>query len=494
MTDICLSYAWARQHHALLTGEENRRTLWCRQDVSLATLAELARLLAEDIPLCLLDESAFEQKLLEHYQQGGSNTQKTMDDLGKELDFYSLAQALPATQDLLDEQDDAPIIRLLNAMLSEAIKERASDIHIETYDCELVIRFRIDGVLKTILKPRHQLAALLTSRIKVMSKLDIAEKRIPQDGRITLKIGGRSVDVRVSVLPTNHGERVVMRLLDKSSVSLDLGKMGVRSLELAALTRLVHQPHGVILVTGPTGSGKSTTLYALLMQINDGNRNIMTIEDPVEFELKGISQTQVNTRVDMTFARGLRALLRQDPDVVLLGEIRDTETAHIAVQASLTGHLVLSTLHTNTAIGAITRLRDMGIEPFLLASSLTGILAQRLVRKLCPHCRQPYALSAEQAHSIQLSPEIEPVAWRPVGCEKCHGLGYRGRLGIHELLLIDDAIRKAIHLHSSEQEIEQLCGDARHTLRQDGVRKLLMGETSIEEVLRVTGGEPCSEV
>ena len=327
-----------------------------------------------------------------------------------------------------------------------------------------------------------------------MSKLDIAEKRIPQDGRITLKIGGRSVDVRVSVLPTNHGERVVMRLLDKSSVSLDLAKMGVRSLELAALTRLVHQPHGVILVTGPTGSGKSTTLYALLMQINDGNRNIMTIEDPVEFELKGISQTQVNTRVDMTFARGLRALLRQDPDVVLLGEIRDTETAHIAVQASLTGHLVLSTLHTNTAIGAITRLRDMGIEPFLLASSLTGILAQRLVRKLCPHCRQPYALSAEQAHSIQLSPEIEPVAWRPVGCEKCHGLGYRGRLGIHELLLIDDAIRKAIHLHSSEQEIEQLCGDARHTLRQDGVRKLLMGETSIEEVLRVTGGEPCSEV
>jgi general secretion pathway protein E len=494
VTDICLSYAWARQHHALLTGEENRRTLWCRQGVSLATLAELARLLAEDIPLCLLDESAFEQKLLEHYQQGGSNTQKTMDDLGKELDFYSLAQALPATQDLLDEQDDAPIIRLLNAMLSEAIKERASDIHIETYDCELVIRFRIDGVLKTILKPRHQLAALLTSRIKVMSKLDIAEKRIPQDGRITLKIGGRSVDVRVSVLPTNHGERVVMRLLDKSSVSLDLAKMGVRSLELAALTRLVHQPHGVILVTGPTGSGKSTTLYALLMQINDGNRNIMTIEDPVEFELKGISQTQVNTRVDMTFARGLRALLRQDPDVVLLGEIRDTETAHIAVQASLTGHLVLSTLHTNTAIGAITRLRDMGIEPFLLASSLTGILAQRLVRKLCPHCRQPYALSAEQAHSIQLSPEIEPVAWRPVGCEKCHGLGYRGRLGIHELLLIDDAIRKAIHLHSSEQEIEQLCGDARHTLRQDGVRKLLMGETSIEEVLRVTGGEPCSEV
>ncbi|MBO1502421.1 type II secretion system ATPase GspE [Serratia proteamaculans] len=494
MTDICLSYAWARQHHALLTGEENRRTLWCRQDVSLATLAELARLLAEDIPLCLLDESAFEQKLLEHYQQGSSNTQKTMDDLGKELDFYSLAQALPATQDLLDEQDDAPIIRLLNAMLSEAIKERASDIHIETYDCELVIRFRIDGVLKTILKPQHQLAALLTSRIKVMSKLDIAEKRIPQDGRITLKIGGRSVDVRVSVLPTNHGERVVMRLLDKSSVSLDLAKMGVRSLELAALTRLVHQPHGVILVTGPTGSGKSTTLYALLMQINDGNRNIMTIEDPVEFELKGISQTQVNTRVDMTFARGLRALLRQDPDVVLLGEIRDTETAHIAVQASLTGHLVLSTLHTNTAIGAITRLRDMGIEPFLLASSLTGILAQRLVRKLCPHCRQPYALSAEQAHSIQLSPEIEPVAWRPVGCEKCHGLGYRGRLGIHELLLIDDAIRKAIHLHSSEQEIEQLCGDARHTLRQDGVRKLLMGETSIEEVLRVTGGEPCSEV
>ncbi len=494
MNTPCLSYAWARQHHAVLTSEENQYTLWCRQDVGLATLAELARLLEADIPLCLLDENAFEQKLLEHYQQGNSNTQKTMDDLGKELDFYSLAQALPATQDLLDEQDDAPIIRLLNAMLSEAIKERASDIHIETYDSELVIRFRIDGVLKTILTPQHQLAALLTSRIKVMSKLDIAEKRIPQDGRITLKIGGRAVDVRVSVLPTNHGERVVMRLLDKSSVSLDLARMGIRSAEFAALTRLVHQPHGVILVTGPTGSGKSTTLYALLMQINDGNRNIMTIEDPVEFELKGISQTQVNTRVDMTFARGLRALLRQDPDVVLLGEIRDTETAHIAVQASLTGHLVLSTLHTNTAIGAITRLRDMGIEPFLLASSLTGILAQRLVRKLCPHCRQAYVLSAEQALSLQLSVEIKQVAWRPIGCEKCNGLGYRGRLGIHELLLIDDAIRKAIHLGSSEQEIEQLCGHARHTLRQDGARKLLTGETSIEEVLRVTGGDHCGEV
>jgi general secretion pathway protein E len=494
MTEIGLSYAWARQHHAVLTREESGPTLWCRQDVSLATLAELTRLLAEDVPLHLLDEKAFEQKLLEHYQQGNSNAQKTMDDLGKELDFYSLAQALPATQDLLDEQDDAPIIRLLNAMLSEAIKERASDIHIETYDSELVIRFRIDGVLKIILTPQHQLAALLTSRIKVMSKLDIAEKRIPQDGRITLKIGGRAVDVRVSVLPTNHGERVVMRLLDKSSVSLDLGKMAIRSVELAALTRLVHQPHGVILVTGPTGSGKSTTLYALLMQINDGNRNIMTIEDPVEFELKGVSQTQVNTRVDMTFARGLRALLRQDPDVVLLGEIRDTETAHIAVQASLTGHLVLSTLHTNTAIGAITRLRDMGIEPFLLASSLTGILAQRLVRKLCPHCRQAYVLTAEQALSVQLSPEIEQVAWRPVGCEKCNGLGYRGRMGIHELLLVDDAIRKAIHLNSSEQEIEQLFGHARRTLRQDGVSKLLTGETSIEEVLRVTGGDHCGEV
>lgn len=494
MSEPHIPFNWARQQRVVLAQEQDGLTLWCTHDVNPLTLAELARLLPATSRLIPLDAAAFEQKLLQKYQQHSGDAQKMMENLGNELDFYTLAEELPEQQDLLDEQDDAPIIRLINAMLSEAIKQRASDIHIETYESELVIRFRVDGVLKKILTPQRQLAALLVSRIKVMSKLDIAEKRVPQDGRITLKIGGRAIDVRVSVIPASHGERVVMRLLDKGSVSLDLPHLGMDPDELLALLRLINLPHGIILVTGPTGSGKSTTLYSLLNQINDDSRNIMTIEDPVEFELSGISQTQVNPKVDMTFARGLRALLRQDPDVVLIGEIRDNETAQIAVQASLTGHLVLSTLHTNTAIGTITRLRDMGIEPFLLASSLSGVLAQRLLRKLCSYCRQPYPLNHEQCSLLQLSPQDSPIAWRPIGCERCHDQGYRGRLAIHELLLVNEAVRKAIHQGDSELNIELLAGEQRTSLRQDGIRKMLAGETSLEEVLRATGEENHGEV
>lgn len=494
MSELHIPFNWARQQQVVLSQEPDGLTLWCTHDINPLTLAELARLLPATSHLIPLDAAAFEQKLLHKYQQQSGDAQKMMENLGSELDFYTLAEELPEQQDLLDEQDDAPIIRLINAMLSEAIKQRASDIHIETYESELVIRFRVDGVLKKILTPQRQLAALLVSRIKVMSKLDIAEKRVPQDGRITLKIGGRAIDVRVSVIPASHGERVVMRLLDKGSVSLDLPHLGMAPDELLALLRLINLPHGILLVTGPTGSGKSTTLYSLLNQINDDSRNIMTIEDPVEFELSGISQTQVNPKVDMTFARGLRALLRQDPDVVLIGEIRDSETAQIAVQASLTGHLVLSTLHTNTAIGAITRLRDMGIEPFLLASSLSGVLAQRLLRKLCRHCRQPYPLNQEQCALLLLSPQDSPIAWRPMGCERCHDQGYRGRLAIHELLLVNDTVRKAIHQGDSEQNIELLAGEQRTSLRQDGIRKMLAGETSLEEVLRATGEENHGEV
>ncbi|HGM5491620.1 TPA: type II secretion system ATPase GspE [Serratia fonticola] len=494
MSELHIPFNWARQQQVVLSQEPDGLTLWCTHDVNPLTLAELARLLPATSHLIPLDAAAFEQKLLHKYQQQSGDAQKMMENLGSELDFYTLAEELPEQQDLLDEQDDAPIIRLINAMLSEAIKQRASDIHIETYESELVIRFRVDGVLKKMLTPQRQLAALLVSRIKVMSKLDIAEKRVPQDGRITLKMGGRAIDVRVSVIPASHGERVVMRLLDKGSVSLDLPHLGMDPDELLALLRLINLPHGILLVTGPTGSGKSTTLYSLLNQINDDSRNIMTIEDPVEFELSGISQTQVNPKVDMTFARGLRALLRQDPDVVLIGEIRDGETAQIAVQASLTGHLVLSTLHTNTAIGAITRLRDMGIEPFLLASSLSGVLAQRLLRKLCRHCRQPYPLSQEQCALLQLSPQDSPIAWRPMGCERCSEQGYRGRLAIHELLLVNEAVRKAIHQGDSELSIALLAGEQRTSLRQDGIRKMRAGETSLEEVLRATGDENHGEV
>lgn len=494
MSELHIPFNWARQQQVVLAQEPDGLTLWCTHDVNPLTLAELARLLPATSHLIPLDAAAFEQKLLHKYQQQSGDAQKMMENLGSELDFYTLAEELPEQQDLLDEQDDAPIIRLINAMLSEAIKQRASDIHIETYESELVIRFRVDGVLKKILTPQRQLAALLVSRIKVMSKLDIAEKRVPQDGRITLKIGGRAIDVRVSVIPASHGERVVMRLLDKDSVSLDLPHLGMDPDALLALLRLINLPHGILLVTGPTGSGKSTTLYSLLNQINDASRNIMTIEDPVEFELSGISQTQVNPKVDMTFARGLRALLRQDPDVVLIGEIRDGETAQIAVQASLTGHLVLSTLHTNTAIGAITRLRDMGIEPFLLASSLSGVLAQRLLRKLCRHCRQPYPLNQEQCALLQLSPQDSPIAWRPMGCERCNEQGYRGRLAIHELLLVNEAVRTAIHQGDSELNVALLAGEQRTSLRQDGIRKMLAGETSLEEVLRATGDEQHGEV
>lgn len=481
-----LPFSWARQHGVLAVDGQHGIQIYCHPDTSHAALMEAYRCLPGEPALARLEAEAFDQRLVAHYQQESGQAQKMIDDLGGELDFYALAEELPQQQDLLDEQDDAPIIRLINALLSEAIKERASDIHIETYESELVIRFRIDGALRRILAPQRKLAALLVSRIKVMSKLDIAEKRVPQDGRMALKVGGRAIDVRVSVMPASHGERVVMRLLDKQGVRLELPSLGMAPAHQQALLRLIRQPHGIILVTGPTGSGKSTTLYTLLSQINDEQRNIMTIEDPVEYELAGIAQTQVNPKVDMTFARGLRALLRQDPDVVLIGEIRDGETAQIAVQASLTGHLVLSTLHTNTAIGAVTRLRDMGVEPFLLSSSLSGVLAQRLVRRLCPQCREPYALPDAQRRLLGLPPTQAVTCWRPLGCEACSGQGYHGRIGLHELLVLDEPMRMAIHRGDGELDIAKLAAERYLPLRQDGIAKMCAGETSLEEVLRVT--------
>ncbi|BEO79336.1 type II secretion system ATPase GspE [Serratia marcescens] len=481
-----LPFSWARQHGVLAVDGQHGIQIYCRPDTSHAALMEAYRCLPGEPALARLEAEVFDQRLVAHYQQESGQAQKMIDDLGGELDFYALAEELPQQQDLLDEQDDAPIIRLINALLSEAIKERASDIHIETYESELVIRFRIDGALRRILAPQRKLAALLVSRIKVMSKLDIAEKRVPQDGRMALKVGGRAIDVRVSVMPASHGERVVMRLLDKQGVRLELPSLGMTPAHQQALLRLIRQPHGIILVTGPTGSGKSTTLYTLLSQINDEQRNIMTIEDPVEYELAGIAQTQVNPKVDMTFARGLRALLRQDPDVVLIGEIRDGETAQIAVQASLTGHLVLSTLHTNTAIGAVTRLRDMGVEPFLLSSSLSGVLAQRLVRRLCPQCREPYALPDAQRRLLGLPPTPAVTCWRPLGCEACGGQGYHGRIGLHELLVLDEPMRMAIHRGEGELDIAKLAAERYLPLRQDGIAKMRAGETSLEEVLRVT--------
>jgi general secretion pathway protein E len=373
-----------------------QQELFYTTSTTLERMLEVASVARDCTQFTQLASQQFTEKLEQLYQPSGGSAQLIAEDMNNSDDLSALSDEIPTNEDLLNEQSDAPVIRLINAVLSEALKEHASDIHIEVFETTMSIRFRVDGVLRPVVQPNKKLAALLISRIKIMAKLDIAEKRLPQDGRITLKIGHRNVDVRVSTLPSQHGERVVLRLLDKSSLRLSIDTLDMSEEDMGDLRHLIALPHGIILVTGPTGSGKSTTLYALLSALNSPERNVLTVEDPIEYELEGIGQTQVNSRVDMSFARGLRAILRQDPDVVMVGEIRDAETAQIAVQASLTGHLVLSTLHTNSASGAVTRLRDMGTESFLLSSSLVGVIAQRLVRRLCHQSKTPQPLTARQ--------------------------------------------------------------------------------------------------
>ena len=487
-TSWLLPFAFAKRHSVLVTidNESGENTLHCLSDVNFDIVLEIRRLLKAPFSFDFQEAAAFELLLTQSYQRDSSEAQQMMEDIGNEVDLYSLADEMIESEDLLENEDDAPIIKLINAMLSEAIKEGASDIHIETFENTLQIRFRVDGVLREVLKPNRKLASLLVSRIKVMAKLDIAEKRIPQDGRISLRIGGRAVDVRVSTMPTGHGERVVLRLLDKNAARLDLKDLGMTDGNRVNFSHMIEKPHGIILVTGPTGSGKSTTLYAGLSQIDAKERNILTVEDPIEYAIEGIGQTQVNTKVDMTFARGLRAILRQDPDVVMIGEIRDLETAQIAVQASLTGHLVLSTLHTNTASGAITRMEDMGVEPFLLSSSLLGILAQRLVRTLCVHCRESHLPDEEERHLLALPDNNQAVIYRAVGCEKCKFKGYRGRMGIHELLPVDEEVREFIHNGHGEQSIEKYIRQHHASIRRDGFDKVMLGQTTLEEVMRVT--------
>lgn len=481
-----LPFGFAKRHSVLLAGTGDQLVLHCLADVAPEIIMEVRRVVKQSFAIAIEQAEPFEQLLTETYQRDSSEAKQMMEDIGNEVDLYSLADEMTETEDLLENEDDAPIIKMINAMLSEAIKDNASDIHIETFEQALQIRFRVDGVLREVLKPNRKLASLLVSRIKVMAKLDIAEKRIPQDGRISLKIAGRAVDVRVSTMPTGHGERVVLRLLDKNSARLDLKDLGMTQDNRVKFSQLIEKPHGIILVTGPTGSGKSTTLYAGLSQIDNKQRNVLTVEDPIEYAIEGIGQTQVNTKVDMTFARGLRAILRQDPDVVMVGEIRDLETAQIGVQASLTGHLVLSTLHTNTAAGAITRMEDMGVEPFLLSSSLLGVLAQRLVRTLCPHCRESHLPDEEEQKLLGLSADnIQPI-YRATGCGECNQKGYKGRTGIHELLFVDDKVRELIHNGKGEQAIEKYIRTSTPSIRQDGFDKVLAGITTLEEVLRVT--------
>ena len=459
-----------------------------RGQLRLPLLLEMQRFINEKFSTVQISDADF-QKLLKDMYHGASGSaqqaaDEVADDLGAEVDLDSLAEELSDDKELLSGNDDAPVIRLINAILSQAVREKASDIHIEPYEDRVAVRFRVDGVLTEMLSPKAVLAPLLVSRLKVMAKLDIAEKCLPQDGRITVKLAGHGLDIRLSTIPSAYGERVVLRLLDTTAGQLSLAQIRMPENVNNGFANALAKPHGIILVTGPTGSGKTTTLYAGLSHINDRSRNILTIEDPVEYLLPGIGQTQVNSKIDMSFARGLRAILRQDPDVVMIGEIRDQETAAIAVQASLTGHLVLSTLHTNTAIGAVTRLQDMGIEPFLLSSSLTAVMSQRLVRLLCNNCKQTDTPLPSECEHLNIEPST--TIYRPGGCEECHHQGYRGRSAIYEWVDIDNTMRQLIHEDVGEQALEQAARKQTQSISQHGRDRVLAGETSIEEVMRVT--------
>jgi general secretion pathway protein E len=484
-----IPYAFARTHGVLAMGDEDDAVVvLMRDDASGEGLAELRRVLQRPLTTRVVDAGAFAAALARAYNSGAAAS-AISDDLARDGDLSRLLQDLPATSDLLDGGDaQAPVIRVVNALLLQALRERASDLHFEPYEARAVVRFRIDGVLRDVFEPPRALHAALVSRLKIMASLDIAEKRLPQDGRISLKLGDKSVDVRVSTLPTGSGERVVLRLLDKESAQLDLATLGMADDTRAAIDALIREPHGILLVTGPTGSGKTTTLYAALSRLPRGAVNMMTVEDPIEYALDGVAQTQVNPRVELSFARALRAILRQDPDVVMIGEIRDLETAQIAVQASLTGHLVLATLHTNDAASAVTRVADMGVEPYLLSSSLLGVLAQRLVRTLCPACRVAAAPSAgEQRLLAQSGLPALATLHHPRGCAECSDTGYRGRTGVYELLIIDDGIRHLIHDGAGELALRDAARAAgMRTLRRDGTRWLADGATSLEELTRVT--------
>ncbi len=467
-----LPYAYARDFSLLAQrggAADGAVEVWISDATAPASIAEVSRCFGQ-VRLKAMPRTELEAAIAKAYAGSGGDAAQVIDEYESDLDLAKLMQDMPAVEDLLESADDAPVIRMINALLTQALREGASDIHIEPFEQISVVRFRIDGSLRDVVKPKKAIHASLISRIKIMAQLDIAEKRLPQDGRITLRVGGKPVDVRVSTLPTGHGERAVLRLLDKEAGRLDLQNLGMSPDVLAQFDKLISQPHGIVLVTGPTGSGKTTTLYAALSRLNDTRTNILTVEDPIEYELSGIGQTQVNPRIDMTFAKALRAILRQDPDIIMIGEIRDLETAQIAVQASLTGHLVLATLHTNDSAAAVTRLLDMGIEPFLLSSSLLGVVAQRLVRKLCEHCKR-----------------YDGEFWHEVGCDKCGHTGYHGRVGVYELLLTTEQIRAQIHNLASEADIRATAQqNGMRTMREDGERWLADGTTTQAELLRVT--------
>ncbi len=504
---------FAVQHQPLENGlNRDIIQLAIHGDITPVIFNEVKRKLKQPVAMHIVSAKVFNQLLADAYSS--SSAAEVVDDIqdNMEEDLLDLMQNLQKTEDLLESENDAPIIRMINAFFTQSVKEDASDIHLDPYENTSVIRFRKDGCLFKITELNSRLHAALVSRIKIMANLDIAEKRLPQDGRISLRVAGKEIDLRVSTIPTAHGERIVMRLLDKNKERLQLESLGMQQDLLTKVDEIIARPNGIFLVTGPTGSGKSTTLYASLARIDNTSLNIMTVEDPVEYDIDGISQTQVNGKIDMTFARALRAILRQDPDVVMIGEIRDLETAQIAVQASLTGHLVLATLHTNSAVATVTRLIDMGVEPFLLSSSIIGILAQRLMRLLCNECKEPTELDDEVKKSLGLSAkaveevseeqsnkpkktakskkgkEAEVLIYKPVGCPKCSGTGYKGRSCINELLFVDTNVQKLIHDRASEAEIKKYAQQhlKMRTLRDDAIRLLLEGKTSMQEVISIT--------
>jgi len=500
---------FARQHNLLPISEGTDAIQVAISDVlDLAPLDDLRAFLGKRCDPVAAPSDVIEDAINRVYERKDENA----------LNENSKRDEVEELQDLIDMTDEAPVIRWVNNLFYEAVRDRASDIHIEPSDNEVVVRYRIDGNLYRVKTAHRGFLSSIVARVKIEANLNIAEKRLPQDGRITKKIKGKLIDVRVSTTPTAKGERIVLRLLDKEQALLDLPQLGFDGAKLETMEHLIARPNGIILVTGPTGAGKTTTLYACLNKINKPDLNIMTVEDPVEYELRGVAQMHVQAKIGLTFAAGLRSFLRQDPDVIMVGEIRDHETAEIAIHASLTGHLVLSTLHTNDAAGAITRLVEMGVQEFLISSSLLAVLAQRLVRRLCPSCRQPYIPSDQDFRSLQIDAEQygppapllrggrvtedeptriaaldpntkrpRPVFYRPIGCEACTGTGYRGRIGIYELLVVDEPVRREVLNRSDANRITRVASErGMVTLRQDGARHVMLGNTSIEEVLAAT--------
>lgn len=480
-----LSYSFAKTQGVLLqSGADDDSPPVCRHlpDAGLSAMIEAQRVAGRLIRFEAIDATAFDAALSSAYRDSASEAAQMADE--DRDDLSALAETAASVDDLLDQKDDAPVVRLINALLLEAVKDGASDIHIEVEEKRLVVRFRIDGVLREVLEPRRSLASQLSSRLKVMGKLDIAEKRLPQDGRVSLRVGSYELDVRISTLPSQFGERVVLRLLDRGQTQLGIDHLGMSEEDRAKFDQIIAAPEGLILVTGPTGSGKTTSLYAALHALNDRERNILTVEDPIEYSMDGVGQIQVNAKTEMTFARGLRAILRQDPDVIMVGEIRDGETAKIAVESAMTGHLVLSTLHTNTAIGAVSRLIDMGVERFLLAPMVRGLIAQRLVRKLCEDCRRPHTVT--DADAALLSGAVAPGTeiFEAKGCETCGGTGFRGRLPVYEIVTATTALQSMIHEGASEAALTAEARKSSRSILQDGADKIRQGATTIAEVAR----------